>query len=468
MATALTLVGDDPPLGDPPYDNNGHHINGNERTIPMWMDRLGLHGERIILQMSAADETSSLPNAFIVGRSIEAAVGGKIESAKTEDKRTKYALITRSIQQAKQLISMKKLADGTEVVVELHPTRSKCRCVVSCPEVIDMTENELLAELKNQGIVEVRRIFRPEGTKKVNTPTLILTIGRSVAPKHVFFGPLRIPTRLYYPNPMICYKCCKYGHTKNKCTNVAACKNCSGVHPEGAEDCDQQPFCKNCQGNHQPISKKCLQYVKEQKIIKIQVESGMTFPEARREYEKLNGENSYAGVSGAQDRLDQIRRDNEVQMLKAEIIKLKEAAKETEKDREILRLRQELEQMRTIVAEFQKMKKELNEMKASRALAEQRIEISEDEENSNMIQDDQLQEDQEQHVTPCKEINNDENNEAANRRRSDRKKKDQEGTAIRSRSSSRINRTRQNREVARAEGDQQRSRRDRHAKQQNV
>ncbi|EFA13330.1 hypothetical protein TcasGA2_TC016169 [Tribolium castaneum] len=47
-------------------------------------------------------------------------------------------------------------------------------------------------------------------------------------------------------NLIKCYKCCKYGHTKNKCTSqVAICPKCSGSHE--MKDCETERLCcPNC------------------------------------------------------------------------------------------------------------------------------------------------------------------------------------------------------------------------------
>lgn len=56
--------------------------------------------------------TSMLPNnPFVIGKSIEQTCG-KIESANTEENGTKYALKTRSVDQARKLLAMTKLIDG--------------------------------------------------------------------------------------------------------------------------------------------------------------------------------------------------------------------------------------------------------------------------------------------------------------------------------------------------------------------
>lgn len=305
------------------------------------MDRQGMFGKRIVLLLQPT-ETNVLPNnPFIIGKSIEQTCG-KIESANTEDGGKKYALNTRSVDQANKLLAMTELIDGTKVEVVTHPKRNVCRCVVSCREAMDLSEDDLVKELAAQGVIKARRFTKREGNNRVNTATVCLTLNGTVVPKHIWFGPLRIATRLFYPSPMLCFNCCEYGHTSTNCKNEAVCGKCSLQHPieesEGGR-CILDPYCKNCKGNHPATSKDCPKYKKEVAIIKIQVETGVTFADARREYEKRNqtqGVPTHAEVVGAQKRLEAIskenEKDNEIRLLKEEIEKLKHTALDNSKD----------------------------------------------------------------------------------------------------------------------------------------
>lgn len=345
-----------PPPGDPPE-------NANSRTLPEWMDRMGMHGQRIVLSLRPVGNGSLPRNPFVIGKTIEQSCGN-IEAAHTEEKGTKYILKTRSAEQAKKLMKITALIDGTEVEIVPHETLNNSRCVVSCREVIEFEEDALLTELESQNVTGVRRITRLEGKKRINTPTLILTINGTVPPKYVSFGPLRVATRLFYPTPMICYKCYSYGHTTKKCQNEAVCRNCSQAH---ADECNRDAACKNCNGNHSPASKQCPIYAKEEKIIKMKVEGGISFGDARKEYAKLNASTAYSAVCKAQDRLENIRKDNEkdkeIRTLKEELKNLKQQASESRKDNEIERLRQELAQTKGLLEEVRRLYEEIKQSK---------------------------------------------------------------------------------------------------------
>ncbi|XP_058817342.1 uncharacterized protein LOC131680644 [Topomyia yanbarensis] len=287
MASASAISLGDPPPGDPPETGR---INANERTLPEWMDHSGMHGQRIVLQLRVAGKGLLPKNPFLIGKSIENICGGKIESAHTEDRGSKYVLRTRSTEQARKLMNMHKLIDGTEVVVDSHPTLNRVRCVLGCRDAIDVPTEVLLKELTPLGVIDVRRITRRIENTRVNTPTLILTFHGTTFPKHIYFGPLRVETREFIPNPMICFNCCSYGHTKDKCPGNTVCQNCSGAHKLEKDACEEPAHCKNCKGSHSPTSRVCPMYMKEEKILKLKIEKGISFSEARKEYNKLNGQ----------------------------------------------------------------------------------------------------------------------------------------------------------------------------------
>ncbi|XP_055585004.1 uncharacterized protein LOC129737865 [Uranotaenia lowii] len=293
---------------------------------------------------------------------------GKIEAAYTEDNGSKYVIKTRSAKLASKMMQMKELIDGTKIVVTPHPVFNVSRCVISCKEAIELTEKELETELQGQGVLKARRITRIENKKRVNTPTVVLNISGTVIPKEI---------------RVVCYRCCSYGHTKDKCTNELSCRNCSKSHDlEEEEQCKEDPYCKNCQGKHAPISRKCPLYQKEEEIVKIKVESGITFGEARKEYAKKHAENSYANVCGAQQRLEQLRKDHEKDAQIAKLLEENAALKGNA--RPCMNENENVEKLQLEVQKLRKIAKEFFELKAKLKVAEESLKISESESDEEM------------------------------------------------------------------------------------
>ncbi|XP_055605337.1 uncharacterized protein LOC129753539 [Uranotaenia lowii] len=251
------------------------------RTIPEWLDPQNLHGHLFYMFLKASDG-HTLPNPFLVGRSIEKHVG-KIEGAFFDRIRKWYVLKLRNMDQGRKLEEMKKLIDGTPIEIGSHPNLNRRKFVVSCGEVIDMTEADLLAELLSQKITEVRRITKKTPAGIIGTPTLVLTINSTVIPEFVNFGLLRVRTRLYIPQPLLCRQCFSYGHPKKRCPNERACSICSSQKHDSSE-CPGKKFCRTCQSHeHSPAERTCPKWVEESTALRISAEQNLSLAAARQQ-----------------------------------------------------------------------------------------------------------------------------------------------------------------------------------------
>ncbi|XP_055607024.1 formin-J-like [Uranotaenia lowii] len=266
------------------------------RTIPEWLDPQNLHGHLFYMFLKASDG-HTLPNPFLVGRSIEKHVG-KIEGAFFDRIRKWYVLKLRNMDQGRKLEEMKKLIDGTPIEIGSHPNLNRRKFVVSCGEVIDMTEADLLAELLSQKITEVRRITKKTPAGIIGTPTLVLTINSTVIPEFVNFGLLRVRTRLYIPQPLLCRQCFSYGHPKKRCPNERACSICSSQKHDSSE-CPGKKFCRTCQSHeHSPAERTCPKWVEESTALRISAEQNLSLAAARQQIKNNNNiKISYANIT---------------------------------------------------------------------------------------------------------------------------------------------------------------------------
>lgn len=354
--------------GNPTNLFNGEYTG---RRLPDYMDRDGSSGPLQILRMQAIN--GSLPNdPFLLRLSVEKCIGGPIVGAYKENKGLSYVLKVRSQSQFKRLIKMDQLNDGTAIQILEHPQLNQSKCVVSNYDSVGLSDDYLRAQLKNQGVKDIRRIMRKTsaGTWE-NTPTMILTIAGTVIPPHIDFGWSRCRTRNYHPSPMLCFRCWDYGHTGKRCPQpFRVCGKCSKVHPddevaaavdtrEGTTNtnkerppCTNAQFCKICQvDDHAVSSRKCPAYVKEVEIQHIRVDLGVSYPQARKEFETRHGINtsnlSYAGVVNNS-------RDKEVDDLVATVKRLQADAKH--KDQRIAEMEKSL-QNRSVADRFDTVQK---------------------------------------------------------------------------------------------------------------
>ncbi|XP_055603803.1 uncharacterized protein LOC129752038 [Uranotaenia lowii] len=264
-----------------------------DRTIPEWMDPLNLNGRLQYITLKAADGHNLPQNPFIIGRSVEKT--GKIEGF-YETKNSWYVIKSRNKKQISELEKLTNLTDGTPIVIGRHPSLNQRKCVVTCREVDQMNEKDLLTELSSQNVIDVRRITKKTPSSVVGTSTLILTINGTVIPEFFNFGFLRVRTRLYYPLPLLCRNCLKYGHTKKKCESPLSCTKCSSSNHD-SQSCKNHPFCGNCQKEgHSPINRSCPIWIAETTAIKISTERNMPIAAARKLIQQTSSPTSFANV----------------------------------------------------------------------------------------------------------------------------------------------------------------------------
>ncbi|XP_062699169.1 uncharacterized protein LOC134284394, partial [Aedes albopictus] len=184
---------------------------------------------------------------------------------------------------------------------EYHPGLNSTKCVITCKDLTKIKEDaEIVDCLRDQQVIDVRRITRRTSEGREPTATVILTVSGTTRPEHVDIGYQRVKTRPYYPAPMMCYQCFEFGHTKARCKHEnATCGNCGDTHTlaEG-ERCTKPAYCTRCKSNDHPVgSRRCPSYQEEDHIQHIRIDKGISYREARSIFEANTGTRSYAGVT---------------------------------------------------------------------------------------------------------------------------------------------------------------------------
>ena len=114
------------------------------------------------------------------------------------------------------LLRTKKFFD-LAVKVSLHSSLNTCKDVVRCPVLRGSSEQEILENMREQGVIDVRRIkVCHEGALK-HTNTFVFTFNTPVLPKQLKVAFLRVSVDPYIPNPLRCYSLQVFGHHENKC-----------------------------------------------------------------------------------------------------------------------------------------------------------------------------------------------------------------------------------------------------------
>ena len=201
--------------------------------------------------------------------------------------------------QIESLLRLKKFHD-LKVQVSLHGSLNTCKGVVRCPDLKGVSEQEILEEMREQGVINVRRIKVRRDDALKDTNTFVFTFNTSVLPKQLKVAFLRVSVDPYIPNPLRCYACQVFGHHENKCHREEICANCGeSKHSADETDCKRPPKCVNCKEDHPTNSRQCQAWHTEKEILKVKYTRNISFPEARKIVETYTAApgKSYASIT---------------------------------------------------------------------------------------------------------------------------------------------------------------------------
>ena len=100
------------------------------------------------------------------------------------------------------------------------------------PSLTDCTEDELLAELQEQGVIGVTRL---RSTNAEPHPGMKFRFQGKTHPRTIKVGFEDFKLRLWKPSPQLCRRCAAYGHSAKTCrASTLRCLRCSDSH---ATDC---------------------------------------------------------------------------------------------------------------------------------------------------------------------------------------------------------------------------------------
>ena len=148
-------------------------------------------------------------------------------------------------------------------------------------DLLELSEDELLAGWKDQNVTNVKRITIRRDNKEIPTKHLILTFASSVLPQTIETGYIKLAVRPYIPNPRRCFKCQRFGHGSQNCRGQQTCARCA-IQGHPSDNCTNTPHCANCDGDHAAYSRSCPNWKKEKDIITLKVKENISFKEARK------------------------------------------------------------------------------------------------------------------------------------------------------------------------------------------
>ena len=167
---------------------------------------------------------------------------------------------------------------GLPVNVEPHETLNSSKGVIKSRDLDTCSEADLVSELK--GVTAARRIIVRRGEKEIKTNTWVLTFDVPRPPSTLIVEYLSLAVRPFVPNPMRCFGCHRFGHTRTRCRREAVCPRC-GEAGHSEEKCSSEARCLNCKGGHPATSKECPKWREEKAVLEYKAQYGGTFSQAR-------------------------------------------------------------------------------------------------------------------------------------------------------------------------------------------
>ena len=191
---------------------------------------------------------------------------------------------TKTVTQTEKFLKTKAFAtEECEIIRDKRLNTS--RGTIRAYDLEDLTDDEVAGWLRDFGVIGAKRFTRRVNGKVENTPTILLTFDKPTCPAKLELDYVTYHVHHYVPNPMMCFKCGRFGHTEERCQRDRICLKCGQGRHEG--EC--APHCVNCQKtDHSCQSRQCEVWVKEKEICRIKVEQEISFIQARQQYETLH------------------------------------------------------------------------------------------------------------------------------------------------------------------------------------
>ena len=235
----------------------------------------------IVLKPVNSHQPLSKLSPFAVAKSIQGRFGTVNQVKRLKDG-SLLIEASRNIQ-AQHIMDTQTFLD-IEVDAEAHRSLNSSKGVIRDyhQDLRDMTEKQIKNELSSQGVTHVSRFILKKDNKEIKTNTLFLTFDTHIPPAKLKIGYYIVNVQPYIPNPLRCFQCQKFGHSKKWCKNQLACWKCGSEGHDGGDCTAETVCCLNCKGDHFASSKSCPVWIQEKEIQRVKTEKSLSYGEARK------------------------------------------------------------------------------------------------------------------------------------------------------------------------------------------
>jgi hypothetical protein len=248
---------------------------------------------------------------FLIRKALENDTHSGVESANVQRDGT-LTVHCKTARAATKVATLSRFGH-VKCEAKMHQQLNSSKGVVYCPEFRFLSEEEILDGLKSQGVTAIQRMKRRKPGEIIGSPEFtglaFLTFNKTMPPTEIKVGYLNVEVKEFIPDPMRCYNCLKFGHTKKFCKGEEICGNCAQKsHIDRLkfnEKCKRDTKCANCGDNqHNAFSRDCPAWKFEKEIQIVKHQKKITFFNARKEVEARNpGGKSFAKVTQGNQRL---------------------------------------------------------------------------------------------------------------------------------------------------------------------
>ncbi|GBM81230.1 hypothetical protein AVEN_236440-1 [Araneus ventricosus] len=232
----------------------------------------------LIKRTSTNNETFNSVSPFLVEKAITSNIGEVKSTKKLRSCDLLVEILSRK--QSEQIMKIKAFSD-ISVTVSPRESLNSSKGVISCGELLNVPLESILKELQSQGVSHVRRISIRRDGQLLNTKHLILTFSSAKLPEYIKAGYMRLSVRLYIPNPLRCFKCQRFGHSKTSCRGTLTCARCAEMGHDSSQ-CTSAEKCVNYKEAHTSFSRHCSAWKIEKEIVAAKIKKQISYPEARK------------------------------------------------------------------------------------------------------------------------------------------------------------------------------------------